>query len=272
MTKRKRARITITLNTQLLKKIDQLKTRHNLTNRSQTIEELLNQSLRPSINTAVILAGGSENKGKILLKKINNQYLFATILEHLKQYGIKRVIVSTAEAMKPLLESRFGDGEKFSVQISYVTESTPLGTAGAIKNVDYLLGKKPFLVIHGDVLTNLNLYDFFEFHLREDVDVTIGVKPRMGEKKYGQVFLQGNKIIKFLEISTHQGISIINTGLYVINPTVLKRIPRNKQTFLETDIFPKLAQENRLGAFIFQGSWYDISDRQSLIEAMARWR
>ena len=246
--------------------------KHRINNRSQMIEKLLNQSLRPEISTAVVLAGGSENKGKMLLKKISDQYLFAIMMQHLKEFGIDKIIISTTPEIKPILEERFGTGEEFGLQLTYVGERQPLGTAGALRNVDYLIGTKPFLVIHGDVLTDLNLHDFFEFHLREGVEVTIGVKPRMGEKKYGQVFLQGNKIVKFLEVSTNEGISIINTGLYVINPSLLKRIPPNTKVFLETDIFPKLAAEGKLGAFIFQGVWFDISNRQSLMEAIMRWR
>ena len=269
---RKRARITITLDQKLLEKVDQLKLKHKVDSRSQMIEKLLSRSLKPEVNTAVILAGGSDQKGKMLLKKIADRYLFGIMMQHLKEFGIEKIVVLTTPEIKPLLKERFGNGQEFDLELVYVGESKPLGTAGALKNADYLIGGKPFLVVHGDVLTDLNLHDFFEFHLREGVEVTIGVKPRMGEKKYGQVFLQGNKIIRFLKTSTNEGISIINTGLYVINPSILKRIPPNQTVFLETDIFPKLASEGKLGAFIFQGAWFDISDRESLMEAMIKWR
>ncbi len=269
---RRRSRVTITLDNQLLKKLDQLMIKKNIANRSQVIETLLNQSLKPQVNTAVVLAGGSLNKGKILLKKVNDQYLFSIMLEHLKEHGIDKIIITTTDEIKPILEERFGDGSAFELDLIYVTETKPLGTAGALKNIDYLLGSKPFLVVHGDVLTDLNLHDFFEFHVKEGVEITIGVKPRMGEKKYGQVFLQGNKIIRFLKDGTNEGISIVNTGLYVINPRVLKRFPANSQVFLETDVFPRLATEGKLAAFIFQGLWFDISSRDSLMEALSRWR
>ncbi len=268
---RKRSRITITLDNQILKKIDQIMVKKNIANRSQIIESLLARSLKPQVSTAVVLAGGSENKGKVLLKKINDQYLFSIMLEHLKNHGIEKIIITTTEEMKPILEERFGDGSAFDLDLVYVAENKALGTAGALKNIHYLIGSRPFLVIHGDVLTDLNLHDFFEFHLKEGVDVTIGVKPRMGEKKYGQVFLQGNKIVRFLETSTNEGISIVNTGLYVINPQVLKRIPPGEKVFLETDVFPRLAAEGKLAAFIFQGLWFDISSRDSLMEALTKW-
>ena len=81
----------------------------------------------------------------------------------------------------------------------------------------------------------------------------------MGEKKYGQAFIQGNKIIKFLQTGTTEGISIVNTGLYVLQPQVLERIPAGKQASLESDVFPELAEARELSAFIFQGLWEEVS-------------
>jgi NDP-sugar pyrophosphorylase family protein len=123
-------------------------------------------------------------------------------------------------------------------------------------------------VVNDATLTNLNLDDLFEFQMQEDSIATICVKPRMSEPKYGQAFLHGNKITQFLDSSEKGGISIVNMGLYVLKPEILDLISENKYLNLETDIFPKLAIEKELSAFVFQGSWFDASLDNSFKEAI----
>jgi len=132
--------------------------------------------------------------------------------------------------------------------------------------------KKPFLVIYGDILTTLDLSNLFEFHFNEGSLATMAVKPRMGELKYGQVFLQGNKIIKFLDTSNDSGISIINTGVYVFDTKIFDIFPAKNNFTLEKDIFPYLAQKKQLSASFFQGIWYDISEEKDYQEAKQHWQ
>lgn len=123
------------------------------------------------------------------------------------------------------------------------------------------------MVINDTTLTNLNLDDLFEFHRQEDTTATICVKPRMSEPKYGQAFLHGNKIVSFLDSSEDQGISIVNVGLYVLKREIFSLIKKNTYLNLEKEIFPKLAKDKELSAFVFQGSWFDASEDNSLDEA-----
>lgn len=290
-----KSRLTITLPEEVLSRVDAFVDGNKIRNRSHAIETLILRSLTPTITRAVILAGGEtagditsksasgttgknirkaadkptgKNIGKIVdkpagktpppLTKISGRFLLAHQLDHLKKFNITQVYMCAGSNNKAI-EKIFGDGSQFGVAITYIPEPEMLGTAGAIKLASKYLGNNPFVVMHGDVLTDLNLQDFIEFHLREKTAVTIGVKPRMGEKKYGQAFLHGNKIIKFMETGTTEGISIVNTGIYVFKPEVLERIPGGKKVKLESAIFPALASEGQLGAFIFQGVWSDIS-------------
>ena len=94
----------------------------------------------------------------------------------------------------------------------------------------------------------------------------------MSEEKYGQAFLHGNKIVKFLDSSKNEGISIVNIGLYVLKPEIFDLIEKNKYLNLETDIFPKLAESNELSAFVFQGSWFDASKETSYKKAVKNWQ
>jgi NDP-sugar pyrophosphorylase family protein len=109
------------------------------------------------------------------------------------------------------------------------------------------------------------------FHLQEKTLATMAVKPRDAEKKYGKVMLQGNRITEFSEKGSSEGISIINTGVYLFHPDVLKLIGEDTPAQFEVDVFPKLAALNELSAFLFQGIWFDISDSESYLGAKSRW-
>ncbi len=258
---RHKSRLTITLPGELLTKVDGLVDGKAVRNRSHAIELLIRSSMEPTVSMAVILAGGKKKMTTPpALKKIGNRPLLAITLENLKKYGIVDVFVCGGIYEKQI-ETVFGDGSQFGVKITYVEEKKPMGTAGSLKLTEKYVASNPFLVIHGDVLTDINLEDLVEFHLRENTKATIGVKPRMSEKKFGQAFLQGNKIIRFMERGANKGISIVNTGIYVLNPEVLAAIPRSKVASMEADVFPKLAENGELSAFIFQGIWFDVSDK-----------
>jgi NDP-sugar pyrophosphorylase family protein len=156
-------------------------------------------------------------------------------------------------------------------EIHHVYEEEPLGTAGAVRAMESQLPREPFIVIHGDILTSIDLAEFIKFHKQEDTLATIAVKPRNAERKYGKVLMQGNRITDFSQTNQSEGISIVNTGVYLLQPESLRLIDSGKPVFFETDFFPKLAALNQLSAFVFQGVWFDISDPESYASAQARW-
>lgn len=265
----KKSRLTITLSQDLLKNVDATIDEQLIRNRSQAIEHLLQQSLGKKVTTAVVLAGDKSPTPRSL-KKIGDRYLFSILIDHLKAHDITNIIICGGKHNNAIYDT-FKDGAHLGVNLQYVQELNPLGTAGAIKKAENLITGPTFLVIHGDVLTNLNLSDFIEFHKNEQAIATIGVKPRLGEKKYGMLSLQGNRVIGFTKSSANVGISIINTGLYVFETKILNFIPKNKPSNLEDDIFPLLVKNKELSAFIFQGIWYDISEDKDYEEAVDRW-
>ncbi|PIR61456.1 MAG: hypothetical protein COY81_00385 [Candidatus Pacebacteria bacterium CG_4_10_14_0_8_um_filter_43_12] len=263
-----KTRLTITLSPDLLDSVDLLVDKKTIRNRSHAIEHLIRQSLGVNVTTAMILAGGTHRgKNNPLIKKIEGVDLFFHQIEHLKQFGIKRVIVCLNKLDRPLAK-RFGSGSEHGLQILYSYEAKPLGTAGALKNASHLISdQKTVLIVHGDVLTSLSIDDLIKFHLTEDTEVTMAVKPNLGKKELGQVYLQGSRVMTFAKIGVESEISITNTGVYVLNLSVLKTILPNTVSFLESDVFPQLAQANKLRAFIYQGIWYDISTQDQYQKA-----
>jgi mannose-1-phosphate guanylyltransferase/phosphomannomutase len=269
---RSKARLTITLPRQLLVQVDDLVDGQTIRNRSHAIELLIRRSMKPAINTAVILTGGPANSGDTpALTPINGQRLIFITLNHLAQYGIREFVLLAGKYQGAIQEA-VGDGRDLGLQIHFVPESRPLGTAGALKLAEDRLADHPFLVVHGDILTDINLSDFINFHEQEGRLATIAVKPRSAEREYGQVMLQGNRITDFFADGQEQGVSVINTGIYLMSPKVLSLIDGSGPVKLETEIFPKLANMGELNAFFFQGMWFDISSQERLRLARERWR
>ncbi len=264
-------RLTITLSESVLKKVDHYIDGIQIRNRSHAIENLLESSFSPSIDTAVILAGGAKHvNDNPTLKKIGDRYVLAIMLERLREVGIAKVIICAGEE-GVAIQKVFGDGSQVGLQMVYSHEKTPLGTAGALKNVDKYIDSEAFLVMHGDVLCDLDLEALISFHLNENTIATMVVKPAMGATEYGQVVLEGNKIIQFLPSSEDKGISIINTGMYVVKSELFGLIPNVSPLLLEKDIFPLLSSKRELSAFVFQGFWYDVTSNETYSEAAKQW-
>lgn len=269
---RSKARLTITLSRELLEQLDRMIDREAVRNRSHAIEMLIRQSLTPTVPTAVILAGG-ESKGVEIpaLANMQGRKLIHIIVHHLLDFGISSFVI-LAGKHRAQFEAVVGRGRDIGASITYISEENPLGTAGVLKEAEPYLPDAPFLVVHGDILTDINITDFINFHRDENRLATIAVKPRNAERKYGKVMLQGNKITHFFEKDQSEGISIVNTGVYLFNPDVLSLIEKGKPAKLESDVFPKLAEMGELSAFLFQGIWFDISTPENYRLAQERWK
>lgn len=263
-----KTRLTITLSSDILKKVDQLIDKKTIRNRSHAIEHLVTKSLEPTIATAVILAGRNTPETVRPLTEIQGKPLILHTLEHLKSFGVKNIIITT-DPHGRAIESLLGDGRNYDVTIAYAYETEPLGTAGALLNVKSHLGQKPFYVWSGDVLTDINLSDLSAFHHHHQATVTFAVKPRPTKKSYDNVFLQGPSVVDFQPSTKEQEVSVVNTGLYVFSPEVFQHITQTP-AMLEKDVFPKLIHEGTCVAFMFQGMWFDITADTNFLAAMEK--
>ncbi len=269
---RSKARLTITLPTELLADIDRLIDGRTVRNRSHAIELLLRQSLKPTVSTAVLLAGGKSDLEQLpALLPIQGQALIVRTVNHLIAHGIRSFIILAGEN-EPLIRNLLGNGHYMGADIHYVGEAQPMGTAGALKAAERYLSDHPFLVFHADILTDINVTDLIKFHSSQNKLATIAVKPRQAGPDYGKVLLEGSDITDFIPESLEEGISIVNTGVYLFEPEVLGLIGEATSATLEKDVFPKLAKLGELSAFLFQGIWFDISRSQNYESAQIRWQ
>ena len=269
-------RITITLDKNLISQIDKRIDGIGIKNRSQEIEILLAESLGTNIpSKAVLLVGGRGTRLKPLTDTIPKALLEVngkTIIEHLfdllKKYGIRDVILCVGY-LKEKIKEYFGDGSRIGINISYVEENEPLGTAGPLSLAKKHL-KGSFIVSNGDELKNINIPRMFRLHKRKGALATIALTTVDDPSHYGVARLDGSRIVEFVEKPVKAPSNLINAGFYIIEPEVIDMIP-DGFSMLEKDVFPQLAKMGRLRGFPFAGQWFDIGNIERYKIAEKKW-
>jgi NDP-sugar pyrophosphorylase family protein len=269
-------RITITLNKELISQIDKRIDGIDIKNRSQEIELLLAEALGTNIpNKAVLLVGGRGTRLKPLTDNIPKGMLEVqskTIIEHLfdllKKYGVRDVLLSTGY-LKDKMREYYQDGSRFGINITYIEENEPLGTAGPLRLAKKHL-KDSFIVSNGDELKNVNIPRMFRLHKRKNALATIALTTVDNPSHYGVARLDGSRIIEFVEKPNSPPSNLINAGFYILEPEVIDMIT-DGFSMLEKDVFPKLAQLGRLRGFPFAGQWFDIGNIERYKIAEKKW-
>ena len=271
-------RITITLDSKLIKQIDDRIDGNMIKNRSQQIEHLLAKSLGANIpEKAVILVGGKGTRLRPLtyktpkcMLKINGKTVTEHLFDLLKKYGIRDVILSVGY-LKEKVKDYYEDGSKFGVNITYVEEDKPLGTAGPLKLAKEHL-KNSFIATNGDELKNINIPRMFRLHKMENVIGTIALTTVTDPSHYGVARLTGSRILEFVEKPKKEEApsNLINAGFYILEPKVIDMIP-DGFSMLEKDVFPKLAKQDSLCGFPFAGQWFDIGNLERYDTAKKKW-
>lgn len=272
-------RITITLEKELIDDIDKRVDGDTIKNRSQEIENILKDALGFGVpQKAVILAGGKGTRLRPLtdsMPKALIEIQGKTVTEHLfdllKKYGIRDCYITIGH-LKENIKDFFGDGSKFGMNISYVEEEEPLGTAGPLRLVKDEL-KESFIVSNGDELKDINIPRMYRLHKRKNALATIALTTVDNPSQYGVARLEGSRILEFVEKPKKENApsNLINSGFYILEPEVIDMIPEGFCMF-EKDIFPKLAQMGRLRGFPFQGQWFDTGNLERLERARKLWK
>jgi len=249
--------LTITISPEILKELDKLIDGRVIRNRSHAIESLVNQQLMGQVSQAIILAGGSTAAIERATTKVAGQPLITHTINLLQSYGIQHIFVITDQDLSPLKDI-IGETSK----VTLVGEPVGRGTAGALRGIVHLLAPSPVIVIHGDIFTDINLLDLIRFHKDNSQEVTIAVKPKLNQREFGKAIMSGHRITKFLSKPDTSEVGMVNIGVYVINPAILRSLPNQTSLMLETDVFPVLAEKNQLAGYPFEGLWYDITTKK----------
>lgn len=273
-------RVTLTLDAGVLHVIDQKVDGHRIKNRSHAVELLLMQALGSTNGpkTAVILAGGKGTRLQPITYEIPKPLVLVhdkTLLEHafdlFKKHGIKNIIIAIGH-MGDKIKATIGNGRRYGVNVTYIEESKPLGTAGPLKLAQHLL-TDTFIVCNADELKELDLGDMYSVHKENNAIATVALTTVDDPSSYGVAKMQGAKILEFIEKPKKENApsNLINAGLYVFEPEILEYIGDGFQ-MLEKDVFPKLAKEGKLYGYPFTGQWYNTGTLDFYENAIKNWK
>ena len=225
---------------------------------------------------AVIMAGGegtrlrplTTNRPKPMVPIVNKPMLEHT-LNLLTQHGFKDTII-TMHYLPHIIEDYFQDGTEHNTKLTYITEEKPLGTAGCVKNTEQHLDDT-FAVISGDVLTDINLTNALKFHKQRGSVATIILTRVPNPTEYGIVNTDPTgKIKQFLEKPSWGEVfsDAINSGIYILEPDILKHIKPDTETDFSKNLFPKLLELGEpLYGYAADGYWCDIGNPVQYIQA-----
>jgi mannose-1-phosphate guanylyltransferase/phosphomannomutase len=230
---------------------------------------------------AVVMAGGegtrlrplTSNQPKPMVPIVGKPCM-EHIVELLRTHGFDEVLVTVA-FLPQAIRSYFGDGESLGVQIEYSVEESPLGTAGSVRLAADKLDDT-FLVISGDALCDFDLTKLVEFHRKREAAVTIGLKSVENPLEFGIVVTDTDgRIERFLEKPSWSQVfsDTINTGVYVLEPEVLRHVPTDRPYDFSKELFPLLLEMGRpLYGLPMEGYWQDVGDldqyRQANFDAL----
>jgi mannose-1-phosphate guanylyltransferase/phosphomannomutase len=225
---------------------------------------------------AVIMAGGegtrlrplTSNQPKPMLPMANIP-MMEHVVNLLRTHGFEDIVVTVA-FMANAIRTYFGDGSEFGVRMVYATESTPLGTAGSVRNAMDELDER-FLVISGDVLTDIDLGKVLDFHDGHGGLATLALKAVENPLEFGIVITnEDGSIERFLEKPTWGQVfsDTINTGIYVLEPEIFDFIPEGQAVDFSGESFPAaLAAGKGLFGYVCDGYWEDVGTLEAYLSS-----
>jgi mannose-1-phosphate guanylyltransferase len=216
---------------------------------------------------AVILVGGEGTRlhpltnsvPKPMVPVLNRPFLEHTIA-YLKKYGVENIILALSY-LPDVIQDYFSYGGALGVQLTYALEKHPLGTAGAVKNVEQHLDST-FAVLNGDIFTDLDIADMFAFHMHKGAKASIALTWENNPCAFGTVETNSNgRIERFIEKPSPDRVTTnwINAGIYILEPEVLKHVPADRHYMFEKGLFPLLLELGEpVYGYHFNGNWLDM--------------
>jgi len=225
---------------------------------------------------ALILAGGKGARLRPLALHIpkpivplaNIPFLFFQI-DRIKRAEITEIILSLSYQPRKITDI-FGDGMKYGVTMRYTHEDLPRGTAGAFKAAENLIDDTT-MVLNGDILTDANLVDVLRYHREKKAEATIVIARVMNPAGYGLIETAADgRVARFTEKPPEDEVTgdTINAGIYILEKSILERIPAEGTQSFERDLFPAMLQEGaRVYAYLTHDYWQDVGSPQKYLEA-----
>ena len=225
-------------------------------------------------NVALLMAGGrgerlrpiTDNCPKPLLP-INDKPILEIILEQCIDAGIRNFYISVHYLAEKIMKY-FGNGSKWDVDIKYIREEFPMGTAGALK----LLPKnitQSIILINGDVLTKTNFQNVLNYHLKNKAEITICAREQILSSPYGVIKVEGINFKSMVEKPSFS--QLVNAGIYVLNPSIINLFEEKK--FLDMPELINISKELKQKIIVYpvHEYWLDIGKPEALNKAYYDW-
>ena len=226
---------------------------------------------------AVVLVGGEGTRLRPLTYEIPKQMLpvvgrpmIAHVVEWLAGHGVDRAVLSLGYRADAFVEA-FPTNQLSGVALEYIVEPEPLDTAGAIRFAADKAGVSgTFLVLNGDVLTEFDASALVEFHVSRSAHASIALTPVADPSNFGVVPTdEAGRVIAFIEKPPpgEAPTNLINAGIYVLETSVLDRIPSGRRVSIERETFPGLVTSGRLYALASDAYWLDTGRPHQYLQA-----
>lgn len=219
---------------------------------------------------AVLLAGGQGSRLRpyttVLPKPllpVGEWPIAEIIVRQLKFFGITNIVISTGH-LASLIETFFGDGKRWGVHIRYVREDKPLGTAGALRLVNDLADD--FLVMNGDILSEIDFRQLSKFHKKQKATATIACQERTVKSDFGVVkFDRKNILVDYLEKPEHK--TFVSMGINVLSKQARSFI-RSGESLGMPDLMLRITGAGeKVACYRTSGLWLDLGRREDLDSA-----
>jgi mannose-1-phosphate guanylyltransferase len=228
---------------------------------------------------AIVLVGGEGTRLRPLTYTIPKQMLpvvevpmIVRVVSQLAVHGVSDVVLSLGYRPDAFIAA-FPDGRCCGASVSYVVESEPLDTAGAIRYAAHEAGvSESFIVVNGDVLTDLDVSEVVAFHRERGGEGTISLTPVEDPSAFGVVPCHSDgRVSAFIEKPPPgtAPTNFINAGVYVLEPSVLDRIPADRRANIERETFPAMVADATLFATAMTDYWLDVGTPERYLQACA---
>jgi mannose-1-phosphate guanylyltransferase len=228
---------------------------------------------------AVVLVGGEGTRLRPLTLSVPKQMLpiveqpmIERVLGQLAHHGIDEVVLSLGYLPDAFMKA-YPDGIAAGVRLSYAVEPSPLDTAGAVRFAALSSGiHDTFVVVNGDVLTDMDLTALVDFHRVHGAEGSISLHPVDDPSAFGVVPTDGTGRVEAFVEKPPKGVAptnLINAGTYVLEPSVVDRVPEGRRVSIERETFPAMVADGTLYALADASYWLDTGTPEAYL--MAHW-
>lgn len=234
----------------------------------EVLESLIRTEIRP--NWVFLMAGGLGTRLRPLTQEcpkpllpVGNKAILETILESFIGYGFRRFFISVYFKAE-MIKSHFGDGRRWGVEIEYVEENEPLGTAGALGLLPEV-PEHPLILMNGDILTKANFAHLLEFHDEHQAMATMCVRKYDFQVPYGTVELNDHLLAHMVEKPTYS--FYVNAGIYVFSPAAVALVQRGRREDVPHLLEEIQASGGAVAAYPLHEYWLDIGRMDDFLQA-----